>query len=320
MIEQLNKTLNMEIDVETFRVFNSPLKLAKKLLSGQGGSAETNEIQPFNKFWFMNCFYTSVMGVLDYYDVSFAPFIKNFIVDSVADDNGFNIVFESVVSEERLLESLGVDYLCCSLTDSFAEDISEFLFKKAPVIAHVDCFYLPYCKDKYQIEHHNHVVTIVGYDDVGNMYRIIDQQDLQTLSFVYKTISSEDLLAAMQSASAERETFHDCDYVVFIGARTDLRNEESYEYQWINVVRHTVDYLDTHCDYDELNISNIVLNFLKMERSIALCDSDNDTDTILRKIMGKIQRRMMWIVTDDKKASEGITLLQILKTTIGVEC
>lgn len=320
LIEQLNKTLNMEIDVETFRVFNSPLKLAKKLLSGQGGSAETNEIQPFNKFWFMNCFYTSVMGVLDYYDVSFAPFIKNFIVDSVADDNGFNIVFESVVSEERLLESLGVDYLCCSLTDSFAEDISEFLFKKAPVIAHVDCFYLPYCKDKYQIEHHNHVVTIVGYDDVGNMYRIIDQQDLQTISFVYKTISSEDLLAAMQSASAERETFHDCDYVVFIGARTDLRNEESYEYQWINVVRHTVDYLDTHCDYDELNISNIVLNFLKMERSIALCDSDNDTDTILRKIMGKIQRRMMWIVTDDKKASEGITLLQILKTTIGVEC
>jgi len=320
LIEQLNKTLNTEIDIETLRVFNSPLKLAKKLLSGQGGTAVTNEIQPFNKFWFMNCFYTSVMGVLDYYDVPLASFIKNFIVDSVAVDNGFNIVFEPVVSEERLLESLGVDYLCCSLTDSFAEDILELLFKKVPVIAHVDCFYLPYCKDKYQIEHHNHVVTIAGYDDVGNMYRIIDQQDLQSLSFEYKTLSFEELLAAMQSASAERETFHDCDYVVFIGAHTNLYNKESYEYQWINVVRHTVDYLDTHCDYDELNISNIILNFLKMERSIALCDSDNDTAAILRKIMGKIQRRMMWIVTDDKKASEGITLLQILKITVGVEC
>lgn len=320
LIEQLNKMLSMEIDVETFRVFNSPLKLAKKLLVGQGGSVKTSEIQPFNKFWFINCFYTSVMGVLEYYDVSFAPFIKNFIVNSVTDDNGFNIVFEPIVSQERLFESLGVDYLCCSLTDSFAEDISEFLFKKIPIIAHVDCYYLPYCKDKYQIEHHNHVVTITGYNNVGNMYRIIDQQDLRSISFEYKTISSKALFAAIQSASAERETFHDCDYVVFSGTHAECCNEKTYEYRWNNVVRHTIDYLDTHCDYDELNISNVVLNFLKMERSIALRDSDNDAAIILRKLMGKIQRRIMWIVTDDKKASEGITLLQILKTTIGVEC
>lgn len=319
LIERLSRALNTEIDVETLRVFNSPLKLARKLLNGQGETEETSKIQPFNKFWFMNCFYTSVMGVLDYYDVSFVPFIKNFIVDSVADDNGFNIVFEPVVSEERLLESLGVDYLCCSLTDSFAGDISEFLFKKIPVIAHVDCFYLPYCKDKYQIEHHNHVVTIVEYDDVGNMYRIIDQQALQSLSFEYKTISSETLLVAMQSASTERETFHDCDYVAFTGAHTEFGNEESYKYQWINVVRHTVDYLETHCDYDELNICNVVLNFLKMERSIALRDSENDIAAILRKIIGKIQRRMMWLINNDQKASEGVTLSQILKTTIGVK-
>lgn len=320
LIEQLNKAFNTNIDVETFRVFNSPLKLAKKLLSSQGGAEETNEIQPFNKFWFMNCFYTSVMGVLDYYDVPFETFIKNFIVTSVADDNGFNIVFEAIVSEKRLLESMGVDYLCCSLTDSFAEDILEFLFKKEPVIAHVDCFYLSYCRDKYQTEHHNHVVTIVGYDYVSNMYKIIDQQDLQSISFEYKMIFAEELLAAMQSASDERETFHDCDYVAFIGTHTEICNEESYEYQWSNVVRYTVDYLDTHCDYDELNISNIVLNFMKMERSIALRNSDNDTAVILRKIMGKIQRRMMWIVSDDRKESECSTLLQILKTTIGVEC
>ena len=320
LIEQLNRTLNTEINIETFRVFNSPLKLANKLLSGQGEVAEKNEIQPFNKFWFINCFYTSVVGVLDYFEVSFVPFIKNFIVDSVADDNGYNIVFKPVVSEERLLESLEVAYLCCSLTDSFIEDVSEFLFKKSPVIAHVDCFYLPYCKDKYQTKHHNHVVTIVGYDAESNMYRIIDQQDLQSISFEYKTISSAELLAAMRSASAERETFHNCDYVAFIGAHTDSHAEESYEYQWGNVVRSTVDYLEIHCDYEELNISSIVLNFLKMERSIALGNSDNDTAVILRKIMGKIQRRMMWIVTDDKKVSEDVTLLQILKSTIGVEC
>lgn len=319
LIEQMNKAFNTNIDVETFRVFNSPLKLAKKLLGSQGEAEETNEIQPFNKFWFMNCFYTSVMGVLDYYDVPFETFIKNFKVTSVADDNGFNIVFESIVSEKSLLESMGVDYLCCSLTNYFAEDILEFLFKKVPVIAHVDCFYLPYCREKYQIEHHNHVITIVGYDYVSNMYKIIDQQDLQSISFEYKMISAEELLAAIRSASDERETFHDCDYVAFIGTHTEICNEESYEYQWSKVVRYTVDYLDTHCDYDELNISNIVLNFMKMERSIALRNSDYDTAVILRKMMGKIQRRMMWIVSDDRKESECSTLLQILKTTIGVK-
>lgn len=318
LIEQLNKALNTEIDVETFRVFNSPLKLAQKLLGDQDEYAEANEIQPFNKFWFINCFYTSVLGVLDYYDVSFGFFIKNFIVDSIADDNGFNIVFKPVVSEERLLQNLGVDYLCCSLTESFSEDISEFLFKKAPIIAHVDCFYLPYFKDKYQTKHHNHVVTIVRYDNLSNMYKIIDQQDLQSLSFEYKTISPENLLAAIHSASAERETFHDCDYVAFTGAHTDFSNDESYEYRWPNVVKHTVDYLATHCDYNEFNIGNIVLNFLKMERSIALRNSDNDTAAILRIIMGKIQRRIMWIVSDDKNALEGITLLQILK--LSLEC
>ena len=317
LLAQLNKTFSTEIDVETFRVFNSPLKLAKKLLSGQVGIAETNEIQPFNKFWFVNCFYTSVVGVLDYYNASFVTFIKNFKVDSVVNDNRFNIVFKPVVSEERLLKSMGVDYLCCDLKDSFAEDISKFLFKKAPIIAHVDCFYLPYCENTYQKKHHNHVVTIVGYDDVSNTYKIIDQQDLQTISFEYKTISYENLFASIQSASADRETFHDCDYVVFIGTRTKFDNKENYEYQWINVISRTVDYLDTHYDYDELNIGNIVLNFLKMERSIALRDSNNDTADILRKIMGKIQRRMVWIVTDEKKASEGSTLLQILKTIIG---
>ena len=320
LIDQLNKAFNTDIDVETFRVFNSPLKISNYLLSSHNEQEPiSSKIKPFNKFWFINCFYTSVLGVLDYFNVSNIPFINNFKVCSVIGDNGFKIEFNAVDSEEKLLNNLGIDYVCKDITDSFEEEISRIVNENKPIIAHVDCYYLPYCHEKYKKDHHYHVVTIVGYDELRGNFIIIDQQNLQTVSFEYKTIEVDALVTAIKEASVEKQKFHNCDYVVFTGLQTDKRMRNQYDFQWKKVLGYAVDYLKYSKEYDEVSAANIILNFLKMERGIAQKLKDNDTAEKLRKTMGKIQRRVMKIVGENKDKMQTVTLLQILQESIGEE-
>ena len=101
-------------------------------------------------------------------------------------------------SIESVLWKLGIKYNTGILDCEVEQQILDLIELKRPVIMHVDCFYLPYCNKYYTKEHCDHVLTIIDYDSEKKSFCVVDQKNLDSVSFSLLTIDESLLYSSVK--------------------------------------------------------------------------------------------------------------------------
>ena len=186
--ERINKKYNVHIEIEDIRLKSNPIMLAEIIKYSNTQDENVVEFKPFNKFWFIDCFYTAILAVLRYYNKPIEKFVRQFTIESVEQRGEYKHKYNESVSISERLKSVGVECHSKIFSNNISDEIQYLLNKSLQILVHVDCYYLSYCNDYYQKEHCDHVLTIIGYKKTQKSYIVIDQKNLNSVSFSINTI------------------------------------------------------------------------------------------------------------------------------------
>lgn len=161
-----------------------------------------NNIEPFNDFYYKNCFYNSFFPVVTHFNRSILPFLINNIVTYKNEHlNGRVFLCAKYIgcrSESEILTDIGICYLTKLKCENIIGDIKNSILNERPVIIWVDCFYEPIRKDTYLKQHLAHTWLIYGYDDTCSKLHIIEHRERENLSYQKYTINYQDAINCYQ--------------------------------------------------------------------------------------------------------------------------
>lgn len=162
LIKKINEVFGRILDKQEILLYASPYELAKRILSNKEKDVAT--IQPFNKFWFIDCYFTSVLALLEYYHVDIIPFMRKFTIYDVELRGEYRLLYDNLIPYEEIFNELCFEFVKGKInnSDDFSNKILNCINNKV-FFLHVDCYYLSYCKQKYRKEHFEHVITVIGY-------------------------------------------------------------------------------------------------------------------------------------------------------------
>jgi len=159
--------------------------------------------------------------------------------------------------------------------------IKKEIKRDRPVIAIVDCFYLPYRNDTFEKRHLYHPILITGYDDIN--YHIIDQINDESLTFDHRIVDFSILRKAYAAyiESCKQEYIAGLtsygyvttnNLIEDIRRKTILVRKENIDVI-LNGLESLVQFKETFCITGEKNslesivlIINDIINFLLIEK------------------------------------------------------
>lgn len=311
---RIKEKFNVDIKIEDIRVNPTPYLLSKSIFN-LSYDVFSVDIHPFNRFWFIDCYYTSLLALLEYYSVPIAPFIRSFIIQNIEIKGNYHFLYDYKVPLSEVFSNLGMIYDSGILENDFEDKIFNYLIKQRVVMLHVDCFYIPYCKEKYQKEHFEHVVTIVGYDRKKKEFNIIDQKKLDSVSFVFHKARIDDIRDAAYSAIVNRATFDNVDFVSVYPKknRNFQKIQELSDSQFNFVVKKTIEYVRKN-PQDIIHVLQVFLNYLKVEEEVFKFAKDVIKSRFLQRKESQIMRFLMNIITDKNNSDANAEkLIQIME-------
>lgn len=159
-------------------------------------------IKPFNGIFYRSCFYNSLFPVLNYYEHSMLPIIFNEIMvyqmEDKQDASLFGMDYIPQKQLEQILEDISIGYDSISVCNDVVRNIIDGINRKHPVILWVDSYYSENRTDLYRKEHLAHSILITGYDEVEQIFYIIDHRFKENLTFEKQTISFKSLTESYQ--------------------------------------------------------------------------------------------------------------------------
>ncbi len=157
-----------------------------------------DNIKPLNSFFYYSCFNCALFPVLIYFDKSILPVLINGIPLYRLGDKCGNISlfteFDFIRDMKEILDDLGVSVEAKEISKDIVKDIIDSIAEDKPVIISVDCFYSSLRKDLYNKEHLRHSLLIFGYDQTKGTFKIIEQENRDTIIFNEIDISFEDIV------------------------------------------------------------------------------------------------------------------------------
>lgn len=292
--ERINKKYNVHIEIEDIRLKSNPIMLAEIIKYSNTQDENVVEFKPFNKFWFIDCFYTAILAVLRYYNKPIEKFVRQFTIESVEQRGEYKHKYNESVSISERLKSVGVECHSKIFSNNISDEIQYLLNKSLQILVHVDCYYLSYCNDYYQKEHCDHVLTIIGYKKTQKSYIVIDQKNLNSVSFSINTIDEEALIVSIKEAMKTRDSFYGVDYV-FLTKNDNESNNVYYsqESQLYEVVNSTIKYLRNK-KAETYVVAERLLNYFIIEKEIARYDNNQKevkkierNEVLLRRLLMK---------------------------------
>lgn len=293
LCELLKKQFDFEIEIEDIRINPTPKLLAKRILNYKE-EHHSVAIRPFNRFWFIDCYFTSILAVLEYYSIPIAPFIRSFIIQDVVFKDSYQLLYDYKRPLLEIFSRLGLMFDPGILENDFEVKILNHVMRDRVVMLHVDCFYIPYCKDKYQREHFEHVIAIIGFDWKSKDFDIIDQEKLESVSFMYHKASLDSVREAAYAEIINRATFDNMDFVALypLVNRNVYDNRILDETQFNFVVEKTIEYLNNK-PQDAMLVLQRILNYLRVEKEVFRYTQDDAKINFLKKKEIQLMRFFM---------------------------
>ena len=303
-------------DNEDIRLNPTPLLLANIIVHDNNIKRQEKEFKPFNSFWFIDCFYTSLVSIIKYYDKPISPFIESFNIVDIKKNGEYKHVYNLSESIESVLWKLGIKYNTGILDCEVEQQILDLIELKRPVIMHVDCFYLPYCNKYYTKEHCDHVLTIIDYDSEKKSFCVVDQKNLDSVSFSLLTIDESLLYSSVKSAMMNRKTFFDVDYV-FLTEEGDLHCEECERVasQYNNIIDLTIQYVE-ESDNELGIVIERLLNYILVEKEIAHYRDRMEFYHKLEKNEILLKRLLMRFINEKRSDDKKLDMIETLEKMI----
>ncbi len=168
-----------------------------------GIRAEISGIEPFNDIFFINCFYSALFSVVQYYGQSIMDYLLN------------NIATYLYKPDKELLK-FDVDFLTVGdLTDTLKkheitienkkpdshvlQEILKDIDNQNIVILGVDCYYITIRKDTFNKNHWPHSILLYGYSMEKKAFLAIEQLRINTLTYKKTEIPFEDIRVAYEA-------------------------------------------------------------------------------------------------------------------------
>lgn len=313
LCERIQKRFKVEVKIEDVRSNATPWLLAKRILNMNENSYFV-AIQPFNKFWFIDCYYTSILGILEYYSIPIVPFIRSFVIEDIELNDSYYLLYDYKQPLLQVFARIGMKYEPGILENDFEKKILNHVMKHRVVMLHIDCFYIPYCKEKYQKEHFEHVVAIVGYDKEHKVFNIIDQENLESVSFTHHKVDLDSLKASAYAEIVNRSTFDNMDFVTIYPLKNKncvCDNQTLDESQFNFVVEKTIKYLRKK-PQDVRIVLQRFLNYLKVEKYVFEYIHKEERVKLLQNKEIQLVRFFMKMLRDIKEEDWAKALIDIL--------
>jgi len=196
------------------------------------------DMMPFNDVFYKSCFYNSLFPVVQHFKQNLLSFAANdlFAYNEHPSLAGGLITNLHARTVDELLVEMGITVSACrhstsrqpdlapdaedlellgnfsrqlgvipanritaaSNTDFFISDVITALNESRPVVAWVDCFYLPNRTDTYQKKHWMHTLLIYGYDPENLNFHLIEHSTLENLTYKKITLPYQEVLRAYE--------------------------------------------------------------------------------------------------------------------------
>ena len=314
--EKLNDNFNIQFEMEDIRLNPTPLMLAAIIKNDNNEDCKTLDCLPFNRFWFVDCYYTAVLAVLKKYNRPIARFVRAFNIDGIEQKGEYKHKYSPIYPMNETLLDIGMKYHSGVFEGDMENKINDLINHKSPVLIHVDCYYLPYCKEYFQKKHCDHVLTVTGYDDSSGSYIVIDQRNLDSVSFSLNTIDYESLFRSIKSAMLTRESFYGIDYVFMTEEKNYHDNNDALpKTQFDEVIKSTILYLrENSCDTSV--IIERLLNYFLIEKEVTMYENkQNDLHEIERKEIA-LKRLLMGFLSNSYHNDKTEELIDTLERMI----
>lgn len=185
LISERNKDFD-GYDFRKLEDFNYTVKLA--------------EIKPFNDILFKDCFYNAFFSIVKYFNRDIIPFLINdfaiYNYDNKKNRICIGIDYTSIKDTGLILDELGMKAETRMVSSDPIYDIHCAISKGNPVIIRVDCFFEPLRIDTYNTIHWSHSLLVHGYDILKKEFLVMEQENMNSLSYKEKSISYCDLVNA----------------------------------------------------------------------------------------------------------------------------
>lgn len=311
----INDKMNLDLDVDDIFLYSTPIELAMRISRIYDKNIVDNSaIQPFNSYWFVDCYYTSILAILKNYNRPLAPFIRAFKITDFIYNNEYQLVFEKKRNLKDIFKESGMISIFDIFENDFESKVISLIESGYVVMLHIDCFYISYFSDKYKKQHFEHVFAILSYDSESKNFTVIDQKNLDTRSFCYHQVSLEDTKQAAYAEIINRKTFDNVDFVAI--KPTAIFNESNNKAldasQFNEIIKRTCLLLEQSA-MDELVIIERLINYIKIEKEVFEYEGNNKVLDTLIRYEKALRRTMMNYLRGNNLENKREILIEKLK-------
>ena len=157
-----------------------------------------DDFEPYNDIWYKSCFFHAFFPVIRHFNRDILPFISNeiFIYEYNETKTDYKLgmkVFEKN-SVENILESMDINVMTKVETNDIIGNLISSIDNERPVIIFIDCYYESIRPDAFQKNHFPHTLLIYGYNNIDEMFYILEHKYRDSYLYEKRTISYSDVV------------------------------------------------------------------------------------------------------------------------------
>lgn len=158
-----------------------------------------HDIQPFNEVFYIDCYYQALIPVIDYFGGNYHALFANrssLYQTSNRDSVNFQVDYITEMEDDAFLDSLGIEKKEVVESNDIINELIASLNKGSLAIVNIDCYYVARKKSLFNQSHWSHSILVHGYDQENREFYIVDNQEIQSMSYGKNIISFAELLKA----------------------------------------------------------------------------------------------------------------------------
>ncbi|MBY0217734.1 BtrH N-terminal domain-containing protein [Paenibacillus illinoisensis] len=155
-------------------------------------------ITPYNEVFFKNCFYSSLIPVCNYFEISEQSLFLNELIYFTETDGLIDVQYDSLYELKFLLERFGLVVKQKLFSNDIIYELKNSLNEGQPVIIWVDPYFLSSRKDAYKKVHFPHTLLVHGIDSSQGFY-VIEHLTKDSLTYKSKIIPDVEIVNSYES-------------------------------------------------------------------------------------------------------------------------